>query len=343
MNIRHRDMKTGLLKIDLTNPEDLWVLSGIIEPGDSVRGRTERKIKIGDQENAKVVRKPVFLELNVEKVEYEPRLESLRVLGTITDGPEDVGRGDHHSFSLQVNDSFELVKKEWPGYMLTKIEEACKPQSRVLVAVFDREQATIGILSSKGLDVIAEFKGNPAKKQYSTNEKDSHFKDLAVAIKTEKARVNAGHVIIASPGFWNEYLLKEMDDETRKNTVIATCSGGDVNSLHEVLRRPEVASVLQKERAAREAAWIDELLAAIAKEKAFYGVDEAEAKINEGNVKKLLVSERYLEKERENKSTRADKLMRAADKIKAEVIILTSDVERLDGLGGIAGILRWQN
>ena len=61
-------------KVLVENLDDLWCLSNIIDTGDSVEGRTFRKIKAsggGEDERAKAaVKKPVFLRILVEKVEF---------------------------------------------------------------------------------------------------------------------------------------------------------------------------------------------------------------------------------------------------------------------------------
>ena len=48
MHIIHKDLKKGLLTVKVTDQEDLWYLSTIIEPHDLIRGKTMGMIKIGD-------------------------------------------------------------------------------------------------------------------------------------------------------------------------------------------------------------------------------------------------------------------------------------------------------
>ena len=69
MKTMHKDLKKGVFKIQVENREDLWYLSQVIDPGDRVRGKTIRKIKLGEDgdRNVKVIKKKIFLELMVEK------------------------------------------------------------------------------------------------------------------------------------------------------------------------------------------------------------------------------------------------------------------------------------
>ena len=66
MKIIHQNLKHGEIKLKAENLDDLWYLSSIIEPGDLVRGQTERKIKLGDEgdRQQKVIKKKVTLAIN---------------------------------------------------------------------------------------------------------------------------------------------------------------------------------------------------------------------------------------------------------------------------------------
>ena len=59
MKILAFNPKGGTIKLKAENLDDLWYLSGIIEPKDLVTGLTQRKIKLGDstEGNAKIIKK----------------------------------------------------------------------------------------------------------------------------------------------------------------------------------------------------------------------------------------------------------------------------------------------
>ena len=101
MNIIKSDFKKGFVRIKIDNLDDLWYLSHLIEQGDLLKGTTTRKIKIGDGENTKTVKKKVLLKIKVEKIEYIVENETLRVNGTIIDGPEDFPRGSFQNIPLE--------------------------------------------------------------------------------------------------------------------------------------------------------------------------------------------------------------------------------------------------
>ncbi|MBI2646883.1 mRNA surveillance protein Pelota, partial [Candidatus Woesearchaeota archaeon] len=72
MKLLYSNLRKGEVKILTQNLDDLWYLSTIVEPNDIAQGKTLRKIKsTSDEEKSKeAIKKPVFIKLEVEKVEF---------------------------------------------------------------------------------------------------------------------------------------------------------------------------------------------------------------------------------------------------------------------------------
>jgi len=153
------DLKKGEAKLKIENQDDLWYLSQIIDIGDSVKGKTIRKIKIGKEGERKqsIIKKPIFLKIKIEKIEFSNTSSSLRVLGIITEGPEDIQKGEHHTFSLEPNIIFTLIKERWLKYQLDRLKESCKEKiSNILIVVMDREEANFALLKKYGYENATE-------------------------------------------------------------------------------------------------------------------------------------------------------------------------------------------
>ncbi|MFC1648609.1 mRNA surveillance protein pelota [Nanoarchaeota archaeon] len=338
MQILKRHLKHGIVKVKAEDLDDLWYLSHLVEPGDKASGSTERKIKIGgdDDRKANVVRKKVFLSLEVEKIELA---ESLRIHGKILEGTDDVPAGSYHTINVAPGDIIQIEKKEWLKYQLSKLEEASEKQgSTILIVCHDREEAVFGMLTRRGLEELGSLKGDVSKKKEGHEGKGNFYKEIANALKEYKIRYKPSSVVVASPGFWKEYLIAELDG---MNVVQASCSTVQ-RGLQEVVKRPELKQVLAQDRTSREALMVEEVMEAISKDSACYGLDDSEEKVNNGAVAKLLVSEKFIAKARsEEFYARLDSLMRNAERMDGEVHIVSADSEKLDSLGGVAGILRW--
>lgn len=353
MRILKTDVKNGFKHILCENQEDLWELSYIVEGNDIVRGTTERKIKIGgdDVRNQKVIRKKMTLSLKAEKTEYAN--EVLKVLGTIVDGPDDIARGDHHSINFAEGDSIGITKPSgtWASWQEKKIDEACKAvKENILVVLFDREEALFVRLEGQGQHIISRLQGDVAKKDQEGTGKGNFWNELTKELLTLHDRYNPKSIIAASPAFWKDYLQKAIsgqgNTDLSKKIVYATVSDTNEQAIGEVLKRPELKMALAMDRTAQENKAVAEVLTAMAKDNAAYGIAEVEEKANEGNIKTLLVTTTYLMKEREKEEDykKLEQVMHNAESGKANILIISTPEasKQIDGIGGIAGIKRWQ-
>ena len=126
---------------------------------------------------------PRVLALTAEKIEYEPENNSLRILGPIKEGPDDVPLGSYHSFNLQEKDVVTIKKERWSRYQLERLEEAEKPRVTTLVVLFDREEALLSMLTRKGWWKIAEIKGDVQKKAEDSIKKSDFYEQIVKKIQ----------------------------------------------------------------------------------------------------------------------------------------------------------------
>ena len=351
MKLLHSNLKKGEVKVLTQQLDDLWYLSNIIEPGDFAQGKTLRKIKAGSsEEKAKeATKKPVFIKILVEKVEFSKYTNVLRVSGVIKEAPEEVPLGEHHTFNVDENTAITIIKEQWLKYQLDKLKEACsEKKSSLLICVHDREEAYFALFKKYGYEILAHIHGEVQKKREENIKKENFYLAIINKIKEYVERHEIKQIILASPSFWKEDLMKELkDDELKQKIILATCSSATKNGIDEVIKRPEVREALKQERTAKEMNKVEELFTEIAKNNlAVYGIKETENASIMGAVKELLVTDSFIQKSRsENFYIKVDRLMKAVDKTKGDVEIISSEHEggkKLDGLGGIAAILRFK-
>jgi len=348
MQIIKKNLKQGEVVVKVNSPEDLWSLNQVIDVDDLIKGKTERKIKLGEgAEDRKqtVVKKTIFIEIKAEKKEFHKYSDNLRIGGVITQGSEDVPKGSHHTFDIASGDIITIQKKEWPNYQLEKLKEATETiKTKIILLIFDREESIFAMLKNQGYEILTKIKGDVAKKGFETGGKD-FYKDLIGKLEEYNKRFEPQNIIVASPSFWKEYLMKEMPPELKEKITLATCSDVEESAINEVLQRPELLKVLEHDRAAKELSMVEGVLKAIAKNEACYGLKECKEKTEIGAVKELLVSYAFINKAREDgKHLEVEKVMKLAEQTGASVHILSTEEaeQKLRGLGGMAGILRWK-
>jgi len=345
MKILLKNLKQGIIKLAVESNDDLWYLTQLISPDDFVSGRTFRKIKV--VEDAPAVKKHVFLKVSVEKLDFSPSL--LRVSGRIVEGPEDVPRGQFHTFNVDVGSVITIQKSHWFAYHLRALEESLKQKgAKILICVFDREEAFFAVTKLDGYELLGKLKGRVAKKAVDEKVKDSFYSEIIRKLVEYDERFKPGSIILASPAFWREELLSQLkDDDLKKKIVQASCASGGVTAIDEVLKRDEIKAVLVEERSRQELLLLDELLAEISKGGlAAYGFVAVKDAVFCGAVASLLVSSNFITSKQEDGSFgELNGLMASVDKSRGEVHIISSDNsagKQLDGLGGIAALLRFK-
>ena len=304
MKLLHSNLKQGEIKVLVQTLDDMWYLSNIIDPGDKVQGKTLRKIKTqsSEEKSKAATKRPVFISIAVEKVEFSKYTNVLRVSGVIKQAPEDVPLGEHHTFNVDENTIITIIKERWLKYQLDKLKEACsEKKSSILIVVHDREEAYFALFKKYGYEILSHIEGEVQKKREENIKKENFYLTIINKMKEYVERYGIKQIILASPAFWKEDLMKEIKDlELKQKIITATCSSATKNGIEEVIKRPEVRVALRQERAAKEMIKVEELLTEIAKNNlAAYGLKETENAANMGAVKELLITDSLIQKSRQ--------------------------------------------
>lgn len=353
MKILKKDYKKGFLKVEIENLDDLWYISYVIDDEDIVSSFTERKIKIGgeDQRNPKIVRKKLWLKIICEKINFSDSGKELRISGKIFEGTDDISAGDYHTLDVLEGTVIDVDKgkKGFLKYQVERIEEASKNKpTNVMLCAIDRGEAVYGMLKKYGYEIIGSEKGDVEKKDYKENIKSSFFSDVAKTISEYAQRYSMNTVIVGVVPFWKDSIKKELDSKNLGLKIIyTTCSSSGESALNEIISKEDVKAALVNERFTIESELVSLLLSRISKnDKAAYGIKEVKESTDLGAVEKLLVTDKFIQKKRESESyNELEEIMRTVDSNDGAIVIISSEHEsgeQLDGLGGIAALLRFK-
>jgi protein pelota len=349
MKIINQDLKKKQIKLKIENLDDLWYLSHIIDKNDYIKGKTVRKIKIGDQQqrNVKIVKKTVFLKLQVEKIEINN--DFLRVGGKIVESPEDIPHGSYHTFNLDIGNDFTIIKEKWLKFQLDKIKEASDEKiAKILIVVLDREDSLFALMQRKGYKLLSRMKGEVNKKAVEEKSKSGFYLEIIKQLIEYDKRYEFSKIIIASPIFWKEELMKELKDVSLKQKIIqASCSSVDKNAINEVLKRPETQEALKQDRISKELNLVEDLLKEVSKNAlCVYGLKQTENAVNLGAVEVLIMTDSFIKKQREKENyDLIDGMLKNTESMKGKIHIISSEHEggkKLNGLGGVGGLLRYK-
>jgi protein pelota len=346
MEIIHLDQKKGTAQLKVTENEDYWYLSQVIEPGDLVRGKTTRKIKIGDGENAKVTKKTINVKIEAEDIEFSS--ESLRINGKIKDGPEDLPRESYQSITLGLGDDFYLEKPCWPSYQVQKLKEAAEQRSSHLICLFDREEAFFALTKRFGHELLLQLKGDVPKKNQQNNITKDFQEEIIKNLSSYFQRFQPESIILASPVFYKDDLFKRISSpELRKKIILANSSSVTEKAIDELIKSPELAKVLRNSRTREEQLAVEELLSALNKDlPAVYGEKDVQKAADSGAISALLITDDFIKRRREQKTfLPIEQLMKKVDSFQAKIHFISSEHDggkKLNGLGGIAALLRYK-
>ncbi|MEM2121735.1 MAG: mRNA surveillance protein pelota [Candidatus Woesearchaeota archaeon] len=344
MKITSKNLKKGIIGLVVESYDDLWYLSQIVMKGDFVSGSSSRKIEKGSDK----VRKNIFVKIEVEKTGFQRYSRDFRVSGKIVEcNDEDVPKGSYHSLTIVPGTKITLFKNKISDYVLDILKEATKPEYNFLVCIFDREEAIFAIMNKQGYKVLSNIKGNVEKKhsyERSNEKTEDFYEELNKLIEEYDKSYKPSSIIIASPGFWAEYLIKKLNDNIRKKIIVSSCSYVDKSSLNEILKRPEIKQALKQSRIAEETQIIEEVLKEISKDGlVVYGIEEVKKAVDYGAVKDLLVLDSLMQEISNNEELAY--ILNKTEETSGKVRIIDSEFEpgkKLKGLGGVAAITRFK-
>ncbi|MBI2580382.1 mRNA surveillance protein pelota [Candidatus Woesearchaeota archaeon] len=342
MKILKKELKYGKIVVQAQSLDDLWLLHQTVMKGDVVVGRTTRKVRLGSAEQA--VKKQYVLSLAVEAAEFKE--QALRVSGKTIEPKEDVPKGAYHTIAIETGDVLTVIKERWPKYQLDRLSQATQQPLKLLIVVFDRESCLMARLKGGGYEIITELKGKVRKKDYGTATATNFYREITAVIKDYDERSKPDKIVLASPAFWKEELLNELRTDSKADLlkqkfVLATCSSVSENAVDEVLKRPEMETVLATATAANEMKLVDEVMVEIAKDgKVAYGAKEVGQAIDAAAVEKLLITD-----VRVYNNNDSELLMKTVEDKGGKAFIINSENaagQKLDALGGMAAILRYK-
>ena len=216
----------------------------------------------------------------------------------------------------------------------------------------DRDEACFALIKKYGYEYLSEITGNVQKKGIDNKlVKGRGFYSQVIDVLEEYTqRYDIEFIMLASPAFWKDDLMKVLKQKKSSLTskiVLATCNSFGRNGINEVLKRPEIRSVLKNERIVKETALVEELLVEISKNGlSVYGLKQTMDASVAGAIKILLVTDKLIQELRgKNEYGKLDHIMKLVDQAKGNVFIISEEHDagkKLHGLGGIGGILRYK-
>ena len=354
------------------NSDDAWNLFNLLSKGDQVFGTCRRKIQkdtltgLVKQE----VRKFNAL-LRIVKIDYDPELDEIRVLGINIQENKFIGMGAHQAMTIKAPNKLTLIKQTFDSMHEKKLREAAQGTNdgQVLAITLEEGIAHLWLVSKNNTKLKGKIEKTISKKkafvsktekqkgkfmenventlEQSFNIKD-HGPELLNSIKA---------VVIGSPGFYKDHLFTFLNEAaTRKKsqvlktllakTVLCHCSSGYKSALSEIMQNPQVQKEISTLSCFSENEHLSKFFELLRTEDNMvcYGLNTTKFAIENQAVSTLLISDHLFRSK--NISTRKEyvKLSEDSEKQGIKVVVFSSNNptgNRLKDMTGVAGILRF--
>ena len=346
MRLLFQDPTTGLRRLRLETPSDLWRIARLVRPGDLVGASTTRRDPEApmDVAGAERARRRVFLTVRATQVEFHGFSKHVRITGPIVEGPFDIGR--HHTLDLTEGDDVTLGRGDLSPGERAILEEglAGKGDPTIVIAAVDWGDSSIVRVRGRAIEPIADVRRSIAGKRYAggQGEKDraSYVEELETLLRREG--VDAQVVLVVGPGFLKEELARRIQEHApelaRRMRVYPTAESGRVG-VDELLRSGRASEALRGTVAAEEAEVVERLVRAVAGgTRAAVGRAEVREAVDAGATETILVSEELLA------DAEVIPILDRSRGGKCRIFVVRTEGEagaRLTALGGIAAILRY--
>ena len=360
----------GIVKILLEEPEDLYHAFHLICKGDLVRCSTVRKVvQESSTGSVQSSRTRMNLTIEVERIDYEPGSNELRVMGKNREENPYVKLGAMHTLDLELNRDFTLRKQCWDTVFLERLNEATDLTKRAEVAaiVMDMGFALVCLVTDHMTVVRSKVETHVPKKRggdASAHDKgvERFFNAILESLLRNIDVSVVKCVVVASPGYVKDDFTKFVDTKLssmtgsgsatdlqnlRKMFLLVHSSSGHKAALAEVLAKPEVQSQMKDTKAAEEILALEKFFEILHTDehRTCYGAMHVRKALDADAVETLLVcDDLFRGAESSAQRHRYVKMVEDARAANAKVYIFSKmhvSGEQLASLSGVAAILRY--
>ncbi len=367
MKVNSRDLMKddgGTIRLRTEESEDIWHIFNLIDKGDRVRTATMRKV-VSESSTGSTTSRRLRLQLTVqvEKTDFDPEKNLLRLSGRVMEENPHVRVGAYHTLDLEPNQNFSIYKECWDTIHLDRISLASDPvkMAEVAAVVLVPGLANVCLITPYMTITRARIEMNIPRKQSGSSD---HSKALtrfyntlygSIMEKIDFSRIKS--VLLGSPGFTKDdffsYLTAEAsrrDDrvfiENKAKFVLCHASSGHKRAVEEILRNPAIANKLADTRYIKEVQALTSFhnMLKSCPDRAYYGIKHVERASEAGAVDNLLVSDALFRAQDVATRRRYVALVENVRSAGGKSFVFSSmhiSGEQLGQLGGVAAILRF--
>eukprot|EP00668_Euglena_longa_P011910 GGOE01014330.1.p1 GENE.GGOE01014330.1~~GGOE01014330.1.p1 ORF type:complete len:384 (+),score=109.75 GGOE01014330.1:37-1188(+) len=356
----------GTVHIETEDTEDLWHLYNLINAGDRLKCRTQRKVQSENSATGVTtsIKKIITVILVVQTVDFDTQVGQLRIKGTNVHESENIKLGASHTAEIEVHMKLSLTKECWDVVHLDRLQDATDATAKADVAAVILQEGIAHLcLVTPNMTIVKQRieVSIPRKRKSGSSSHDKglqrFYEQILTALQRNIRWEIVKAMIIASPGFTKDELFKyiieesvrrELKDilENKGKFLLCHASSGFKHSLKEVMADPTVANKLSDTKAAGEVKTLDAFydMMSADPDRVMYGPKHCIAAAEKGAVDVLMITDTLFRAqtvaERKLYVSLVEKVRETCGEVKVFSSLHVSG-EQLTQLTGVAAILRF--
>ena len=283
----------------------------------------------------KIEKRPVRLGIRAEKVEFSEHGVRLRITGIIEHG---IDAGAYHTINVETGYEISVIR-QWRPVDFERIDRAVKASVYGVIHILTIEEgeAELFRLRQYGPESVITLTAGSGKG--SESETRTGFFDTVLKILADIS----GPLVIAGPGFIKDDFIryaKNKNSASAERAIVVETRRIGRGAVQDVIGTGTLEKIIGDLQLSREVKLMDDVLLRISQEGAVaYGKKQVGNAIEYGAVDEILLADSLL------RDQSIVCLIESAEKMKAKIIVLSTEFEpgeRLEALGGIAALLRYK-
>jgi protein pelota len=354
MKLSNINLKEGSFKIVLENEEDVYRLYKFLRLNDIVGGMTSRRIKGDELKGSKSTREMVYLQLIIEKIHFYGFQELLRVSGPIESATDpSISTNSYHSIDMKLFQEYTVISRNRNEDEFSELESTLIGEKLdIVILIIDDENTIFYQLGTHGVRTLSEITANLPRKSSSPSQHqealNEYFNDVAKYLQEVVDEHNFNKKVVGGPGFTFENFiefLKEFYPSLLKNIHTKNLKSSGYSGILELLKIGLPEQFVGNLQLTEQTKLIDLVLEELSSDtgKITYGEENIKKAVEIGAVETLLVNDSLLHSTLEMREF-IDNISKIVKNYNGTINFINEtlpSVEILNGLGGIAALLRY--
>lgn len=329
--------QSGTAVLVPTSPDDFYVLSGIISPGDTIEAHTTRKLsRDGGRTQQKVSLK---LTIRVETTEFDLQDGSMSVKGKICKENEFIQLGAYHTIHIHLDEKFNLMKSNWTHHSHRVLRDSAKEVPTFVFVIFYDRECVVSSSSSNGTSILTK-----------AEVKNKNYKPLFTCILKLKDKIRGiiiGGFTSAADEF-HKALVKEdktLDKQTRVMKLGNEYKGlPNARVIGRMLVDRSLSKTFSEVKYIEDLRELGDFLESFdrGQKNACVGLTEIKEAVEYGAIKTFFILDSLYRPKTVEERRRVETLLKELSELRAKICVIPSDHElgeRLKTIGGLAGVL----